>query len=179
MHKSAVALLVTSLLAGNAGWTAPHPESFQLPRHGELRLAIPEGWVSKLSQPPGEVPPTIALRAKAGQPFEVMITPFWRKGEDGKIYDSALREQTESAAAKAQPQAAEAKLTLKEISGTEGRGYYFTATDRAPKPGEYKNMAQGMLRLGDFALAFTVLSNDGQADVVADAMQLLSTATHK
>jgi predicted secreted Zn-dependent protease len=108
-----------------------------------------------------------------------MITPFWRKGEDGTIYESALREQTDAAAAKAQSQAVEEKLTLKEISGTDGRGYYFTATDRAPKPGEYKYILQGMLRLGNIVLAFTVLSNDGQANVVADAMQLLITATHK
>jgi hypothetical protein len=179
MHKVAQVLLVTSLITGNTAWAAPHPESFQLPKHGELQLAVPEGWVSKLNQPPGEVPPTISIGTKAGQPFEVKITPFWRKGEDGRVYESALREQTEAAAAEAQPQAVEKKLTLKEITGTEGRGYYFTATDRAPKPGEYKYMAQGMLKLGNLALAFTVLSNDGQADLLATALQLLSTAEHK
>jgi hypothetical protein len=27
---------------------------------------------------------------------------------------------------------------LQELKGTEGRGIYFSATDRAPDPGEYK-----------------------------------------
>ena len=179
MHRSALVLVVASMVAGASAWAAPHPESFQLPNHGEVQLSVPEGWVSKLSQPPGEVPPTISLSSTTGQPFEVMITPFWRTGEDGTVYESALREQTEAAAAKAQRQAVEKKLTLKEFSGTDGRGYYFTATDRAPKPGEYKHMAQGMLRLGNVALAFTVLSNDGQGDTVANALQVLSTAERK
>jgi len=179
MQKSSLVLAVTSLIAGVAAWAAPHEESFQLPKHGVVQLDVPEGWVSELDQPPGEVPPTIYLRPKTGKPFEVMITPFWRKGEDTTVYESALRDQTEEVAAKAQPGAVEKQLTLKELSGIGGRGYYFSATDRAPKPGEYKYMTQGMLKLGNLALAFTVLSNDAESDVVATALQLLSTAEHK
>jgi hypothetical protein len=178
MQSSSRALLVTALLVSSA-WAAPHMESFQVPKHGEVQLSVPDGWVSKFNQPPGEVPPTISLRPKSGQPFEVMITPYWRRGDDSTVYESALREQTEAAAAEAQSQAVEKKLTLKEISGTDGHGYYFTATDRAPKPGEYKYMSQGMLKLGSIGLAFTVLTNEGQTDVVESTLRVLSTAEHR
>ncbi len=179
MRKSTLVLLISSLATCASAWAAPHAETFQVPKRGELQLSVPEGWVSELTQPPGEVPPTISLKPKVGQPFEVMITPYWRKGDDVTVYESALREQTESAAAQAQSQAVEKTLTLKDLTGTGGHGYYFTATDRAPKPGEYKYMAQGMLKLGNLGLAFTVLANDGQADVLAEALRLLSTAEHK
>jgi len=179
MRKLVLGLVGLSLIVGTALSAAPHVESFQLPGHGEVRLSVPERWVSRFTQPPGEVPPTITFAPKDGESFEVLITPVWRSGEDGTVYESGLRKQTEQAAAEAQSQAVEKTLALKEISGTDGHGYYFTATDRAPKPGEYKYMAQGMLKLGTLALAFTVLSNDGQAEVVGDALQLLSTATRK
>jgi hypothetical protein len=179
MQRSIVVVIVSSLFASVPILAAPHAETFQVPKRGEVQLSVPDGWVSELSQPPGEVPPTISLKPKVGQPFEVMITPYWRRGDDTTVYESALREQTEAAAADAQSQAVEKALTLKELSGTEGHGYYFTATDRAPKPGEYKYMAQGMLKLGNLGLAFTVLTNDGQADVLAAALQVLSTAEHK
>jgi hypothetical protein len=179
MGKSVLVFIVIALIAGTAAQATPRTESFRVPKRGEVQLSVPEGWASDLSQPRGEVPPTISLKPKAGQPFEVVIRPFWRRGEDSTVYESALREQTEAEAAEAQSQAVESKLTVTEFSGTEGRGYYFTATDRSPKPGEYKYMAKGMLKLGTLTLAFIILTNDGQADVVADALQLLSTATHK
>ena len=127
----------------------------------------------------GKRPPTISLRPKDGPAFEVMISVIWRSGSDSTIYESALRDQTESAAASTLPSATEAQLSIQEITGTEGHGYYFTATDKAPKPGEYKYLAQGMLKLKDVALAFTVLTNEGQAAVVDEALKALTTATRE
>lgn len=154
-------------------------ESFEIPQHGKVSLVLPDDWVSAISQPSAQRPPTISLQPKAGPPFDMMITVIWRKGDDSTVYESALREQTQSAATEAQQQAVETQLSIKELSGTEGRGYYFTATDRAPKPGEYKHLAQGMLKLRDVALAFTILTNDGQEEVVDEALKVLASATRE
>jgi hypothetical protein len=179
MEKPSLLVLVTSLVVAFVTWDMARAESFPIPKHGEVQLAVPEGWIGRISQPPGEYPPTINIKPKTGEPFEILITAIWRLGTDNTIYESALREQTEAAASKAQSQATEKKLVLKEISGTNGRGYYFVATDQAPKPGEYKYLTQGMLKIGNVALAFTILTNDGQADVVSSALEVLSTAQRR
>jgi hypothetical protein len=73
----------------------------------------------------------------------------------------------------------ESALPLQEIKGVDGRGCYFTATDRAPRPGEAKYLAQGIIRVGEIVLAFTVLTNDGQEAVVRSAFDMLRTAVHR
>jgi hypothetical protein len=55
-----------------------------------------------------------------------------------KISDEAtIRSEVAAAAKKAASQSVEGTLPLQELKGIEGRGYYFSATDRAPGPGEY------------------------------------------
>ena len=49
---------------------------------------------------------------------------------------------------------------------------------KAPKPGEYKYMTQGMLVVRELAVSFTILTNDGQQQVVQDALTMLKSATH-
>ena len=70
-------------------------------------------------------------------------------------------------------------LFRSELQGTAGKGFYFCATDRAPKPGEYKYLTQGTIRVGELLVTFTILTNDGQAGVVSGAMMMLKTARHK
>ena len=54
----------------------------------------------------------------------------------------------------------------------------FFSTDRAPKPDEYKYMTQGMILVGDIALTFTILTNDGQEIVITNALSMLKSSTH-
>ena len=75
-------------------------------------------------------------------------------------------------------QAVEETLKIVELKGSSGRGYYFSATDKAPKPGEYKFMTQGILLVGELTVTFTILTNDNQKDTVNDALTMLRTATH-
>jgi hypothetical protein len=41
-----------------------------------------------------------------------------------------------------------------DLKGVTGLGFYFFATDRAPGPGEYKYLTQGIVRVGEISLAF-------------------------
>jgi len=66
--------------------------------------------------------------------------------------------------------------TLKVDGGT---GYYFSATDRAPNPGEYKYLTQGMLPVGELVVTFTILSNDGGEAAVSAALTLLRDLAQK
>jgi hypothetical protein len=60
-----------------------------------------------------------------------------------------------------------------------GPGFYFSATDRAPKPDEYKFLTQGVVRVGELSVTFTILTNDGQDAVVKQALDALKSATQE
>ena len=76
-------------------------------------------------------------------------------------------------------QAVEKKIEVKELKGLANTGYYFAATDRAPKPGEFKTMNQGAIGVGDLRVAFTILTNDGQDAIVKEALSMLAAAARR
>jgi hypothetical protein len=84
-----------------------------------------------------------------------------------------------SAAKSAEQQSVEGSLPLQSLVGASGRGYYFRATDRAPKPGEWKYLTQGMIRTGEIALTFTILTNDGQAAIEKAAVDMIRVAVQQ
>ena len=108
-----------------------------------------------------------------------MVTPMWavRPGVVMPVGEE-IRSQVAKAAADAKAEAVEKTIPVLELQGDSGGGYYFSATDRAPKPGEYKYMTQGMIRIGELATTFTILSNDGAGSVVPDTLRSLKRARH-
>lgn len=171
-------LATVVLVAGCGAALAAVPHAFALPDHGTLTMVVPDGWKDAVTQPPNRLPPTISLTPASGTAFEVRVTAFWPMGPSAETTDeTTLRARVSAAAKSAESQSVEHPLTIKELSGANGRGYYFSATDRAPNPGEYKFMMQGMIRTGDIALAFTVLTNDGQDAVLKAVLEMLRTAS--
>jgi hypothetical protein len=69
-------------------------------------------------------------------------------------------------------------LRGKCLSKPSGPGFYFSATDQAPRPGDYKFLTHGVLKAGGLAVSFTILTRDGQEQIVRDALAMLKTARH-
>ena len=80
------------------------------------------------------------------------------------------------AADKIAEQAVEKTIDVKPLKGGTNTGYYFAVTDRAPKPGEFKFLNQGMVIVADLLVTFTILTNDGQDAVVTAGLSMLSAA---
>jgi hypothetical protein len=119
------------------------------------------------------------LSQKNGATFHILLTPMWTPNTDTPLPDDAsVRDRVAAAASAAQSQSVERTLAVKELFGKANRGYYFTATDRAPKPDEWKYLTQGIIRIGHIDLAFSVLTNDGQDSVVKSALEMLLAASH-
>ena len=76
-------------------------------------------------------------------------------------------------------QATEKNIPIRRLAGAAGRGFYFQATDKAPAPGEYKVMTQGAIVLADLIVTFTALTNEGQGEIVAAALAMLTSAEHR
>jgi hypothetical protein len=155
------------------------PVTFNLPGHGKLLLLVPKTWNVEVHPRLHQLAPIMELSQKSGAPFHVAFTPMWTPSSDTPYpNDTAVRDQVAASAKQLESQSVEPTLLVKELSGKLNSGYYFTATDRAPKPDEFKYLTEGMIRIGAIDLAFTVVTNDGQDSVVNSALDILRAATH-
>jgi hypothetical protein len=168
-------LLLTSIVVANETKT----RSYSLPDHGSLYLQVPTTWADQVREPPGQLPPTITFSQEKGDPFKVLMTPLWAvnnrivlpNGDD-------LRRLVQQSAQRFAAQAVEKSIDVKEVKGTSGIGFYFSAADRAPKPGEFTYLTHGVIRIGELMTTFTILTNEGQEHVVSDSLVMLRTAMH-
>lgn len=143
--------------------------SYDLAQHGVLQLSVPNNWDDQMLRRERGLP-AILLTPGHGGSFSVQITPLF----DAIPPDAAaLKSKVTKAAEDLQTQVAETTILIQEIKGTNGTGYYYSVTDRIPKPDEFKYMTKGLLPAGDLVLAFTILSNDGAESAVEIALKLL------
>jgi len=145
-----------------------------LPGGGSLVLPVPAGW--KQSRQSSEIP-TIALTPEAGNAFVVLVTPLVRP--DGVMAPAdaeSLRSLVSSSAQHAASQAAEKSLPVQDLRGGNAQGHYFSATDRAPKPGEFKYLTQGAVAIQGLPVSFTILSNGDPQQATDPAFRMLKAA---
>jgi hypothetical protein len=90
-----------------------------------------------------------------------------------------VRQNVEQGLKAIRGQAVEKNIPIVEFKGRGGAGWYYDATDRAPKPGEFVLLRQGMLiASGELVLWFTILTNERQDPALAGAMRMLQGAEH-
>lgn len=185
MVSQLTCLLVSLATAATAIAAEGEKKVFALPDNSKLELSIPAGWKDEVKTPQaqkaskGSPPPTVALTPREGAPFQVHVTPVTRQRQ-GASADTAIkmRHSVQQGADKIKPTAMEYYLPVEELTGAPGPAYYFSATDREPKPGEFKYLTQGMLLVGDLVVAFSILTNDAQEKVRDQALAMLKSASH-
>jgi len=153
--------------------------SYQLRKNGSIQLLVPNSWHDEVRQPPGNLPPTIIFKPRTGESFQILLTPMFSLSKSMVMPElPEVKRNVEEAVEDAKRQAVENVILVQTLKSDSVAGYYFSATDKAPRPGEYKYMTQGMLRIGKLAPTFTVLSNDGVDGVVSDSFAMLKSAVH-
>src|SRR5262245_32726489 len=153
--------------------------SYPLPEHGVLRMNVPAAWRDEVRSGSSALPPTIVFHPASGERFEILVTPFWRAQADAPLpTKDVLRQRLEQAIEGVRPRALEQEIKQAEFVGTGGAGVYFSVTDRTPDASEYKFMTQGILGVRELTVAFTILTNDGEREVVQQALAMLQTAAH-
>jgi len=170
----ALVLAVLMLCAADAS-----VRKYALMQHGSLQMSVPPAWADEVREPPGGVPPTIMLHPRSGPAFEILITPIWRARPDiPEATPEAMRGSVQRALDEAKPDSVEQNIPIRELAGASGPGFYFSATDKAPKAGEYKYLTQGIVKVSDLTVTFTILTNDGQEQVARDALDMVRSAAH-
>jgi len=175
-----IALLLLVVAGGSAAADDRRLRRYELPNLDTLELTLPPGWQDETDVPPGGIPLTVRLYPAEGAAFEVFVTPESPEPTAGEVQDTgALREAVRDSAERIRPQAIEESIEIRRLQGGSGIGFYFSATDRAPQPEEFRHMHQGALQAGELTLWFTILTHDGQDAVVADALAMLQAAVHR
>src|SRR5215472_7985297 len=173
--RFAVAFLLFFFVSGvNAQGKAE--KRYPLGERGTLVVTVPGGWAEEVKQDPRTSAKTISFSPGPGKPAQVMITPYGAQQGRPAVSKDLARENTQRDMEGIKDQAVEKQIRIVEFKGKAGVGYYFDATDKAPKPGEFKLLRQGTLLVGDKLLLFTILSNSRQEPVIRDAMQMLQGA---
>jgi hypothetical protein len=144
-----------------------------LPGGGALLLSAPPGWKHEMRP---ERIPTVSLLPEGGA-FQVLVSPLVRPdGSTASADSDSLRKLVSAGAQGALPQAVEKSLPLQELHGANVQGSYFSATDRAPKPGEFKYLTQGAMSVQGLPVTFTILSNGNPQAAVDVALRMLQSA---
>jgi hypothetical protein len=158
---AAILIAVSSVAAAGA----KRVQEFPMGPHGSIYIEIDDEWVDSSSR--GGPIPTLRYETKAQGRMKFMVTPI--PTVDGKPAASEeVRSFVEGAAEETRAQSVEKTLSLVPMKGAETKGFRFQATDRSPKPGEYRFIHQGAVAAGPFFVTFTILYNEqGEAEARA------------
>lgn len=150
-----------------------------MPKHGVLRLSIPDGW--SVESEPVRDPAAAAIRLKSstGSTFDIQITAVWLDAQKLKKTDSeAMKASTLKAGKGLLSQSVEKEVSLKEINGAQAHGWYYALTDPKPAPGEFKYLTQGSFLTGEMLCAFTILHRNSDTPEATQALQAFAGAVH-
>jgi hypothetical protein len=154
--------------------------SYVIPNRGTLEMAVPTSWKDAIRQPSAEVPPTISFSPREGNAFRALITPLWQAiPQPGFSSAENIRAFLEQQGRKALASAVETRLILEELRAQSGVGYYYSLTDRAPKPGEFTYLTQGALGVGDLLISFTLLHREKEPPERQAVLEMLRSAVHR
>lgn len=178
--RSVTPTILLFLSVAASGFSAGEQQidrEYSIPGRGVLKLRVPEVWLEEVRQPPDNLPPTIIFTPAEGKSIRVLVTVFENlKREPDFNQPQKLRQMMEQRGQELLSTAEETELELRGLRGPVCWGYYFSLTDKAPQPGEYKHLTQGALGTGDLLLSFTILANEAKSPVAKDAINMLRSA---
>ena len=149
-------------------------KKYPIPDHGILELNVPSSWKENIHKPQKDTFPTIIFTPAKGNDFQVSITIIWSKiGEQNFNSPEKLRSLVEQDGQKILPGAVETKLVVQQMRGVNNIGYFFSLTDKAPNPGEFRYMTRGGIAVGKFLLNATILYRVKDSECVKDTLSML------
>jgi hypothetical protein len=151
--------------------------TYNLPNKQSITFNVPSNWRDDIQSPSPNLPPTIHFTASSleGENFDILITVLWKAPKAN--LDFATLIETKAVVQQSLDHIAsdvvEKNVQLKSI-GNPIMGYYFSVTDKAPKPGEYEYLSQGAVRKDNIECVFTILTHTSDSIVVVQALTMLS-----
>jgi hypothetical protein len=165
MTKLRGSLLACCLLLATAALAAGEANTLVSVDGGKYELSWSAEWEQAALDEVGAT--GIAFQPK-GDPHSMRVLISPGPGGDARAQsDEALRAFIGKMIESVAPQAVERKLEPQPLTGGRQKGYFVHATDKAPKPDEYKYVDFVVVAAGDAPLIVTILSNDSGVQQVA------------
>jgi len=145
-----------------------------------LKLVTPAHWGFDTSDPSTGPVRNIKWVTADGQ-FQLLLSVFARPPGQSELTDSVIRKTVESARERLAGNALQTTMEMQVLKGREAEGLYVFATDKklvgqADKPGDWRHVRQGMLKLASpspLVATFSVFSNREESPDAAAAMRVL------
>jgi hypothetical protein len=141
----------------------------------KIELPWSKRWAQR--QDPQYQPQTVGFGIDGDpQAMHVMISAGAPVAADG-MTDARMRDVMQGTIDVLAPQAVEQDLAPLRLEGGRHRGFYVTATDKAPKPDEYKYISQVLVAAGDAFVLATILYNDSASEDARQVRDALGNIT--
>jgi hypothetical protein len=151
-------------------------QRFELGNRRSLELLVPSGWSAVVRKRQDHSIVEITFGPSRGVPFEVSLMPSWApKSADAAVRERELRELVARFIDSVKTHSVETELGIVKLAGASGTGFYFSATDKSPRPADYTYLTQGASQVEDLRIKFKILTRDGQDQVVRDAISMLKS----
>ncbi|MEO8358416.1 MAG: hypothetical protein ABI672_00175 [Vicinamibacteria bacterium] len=144
-------------------------KQYTIPNHGRLTLSVPAGMVDASRPITGQAGVELHVGPKAGKDFDLQVTAVWLDADKVARGRVSLREAMKQSAAGPLAQSVETEAKILELGGSPSPGYFYSLTDKAPPPGEFKYLTQGALVTGEIMATFTLLQqrpDEGQKTAI-------------
>lgn len=150
----------------------------------KLSIEVPNGWEQTESKQamPGSVSVRLVRRAPPEVAINVTAFPVPESSPIDVTDKAAILTLVRDTSARFAAQSVEGTLEVVALEAGPLHGGHFTATDKAPGPGEFKYVSQGLAAHGNLMVSFTVLSHDEPAkarEVLIDVVKSLQVADAK
>ncbi len=136
--------------------------------------------LNEFSEPLSEPPSLqVRLRPKTGDAFNVQVTTVWLDATKlAKLTPDEMKATATKSAEALLEHAVEKEARVKELRGSDTRGFYYSLTDRAPGPGEYGYMSQGAFVTGELMTVFTILHREPVCAECEGVIQMFAQARY-
>jgi hypothetical protein len=162
-----VACLAVLLLCAGVAAGEVRTREFPVGNSVVLHIGLDDSW-KEVAPDPGSGA-SISIVSKTPDRFNLLLTPV-PVAEGQSKPEGEIRALVQAAADGLAPQSVEKKLKIESLRGPHAAGYYFHATDPAPKKGEYRFLYQGAVSSGPAIVSFTVLYNRGGEEEAKKAL---------
>lgn len=145
-----------------------------------IKMEVPKCWEKKVMPPKNSDDEQYGIivfkdQCNNDNPPNILRIQVTNLSEDLSNADS-LRHFIKKTGQLLLPRAVETKVTVNSFSSQDVKGFYYTLTDRAVKPGEYLYITQGGINLdNDLLLFFTFLYNKDDKVTMHDLISALKS----
>jgi len=164
-------LVCLALLASFGAPAVGAEAGARIPGWGTLTFTLPEGWRVHASTDSAS---SLTLGPSNGRAFEVRILPFTSPQTGIPPSTPELLSGQANANAKYRARdALEPALSVRQFRAGDSFGYYYSFTDKAQKPGDFRHYTEGLAQIAGYPIAFVVCSEQASADLLTQVLRFL------